>query len=172
MNPYSPFSVPAWDNFLIWLSTSDFRLWLYQFQDADRFLIFVHLTAAALLFGGIFVVDLRLLGFVRTLSDAALMRLVLPGVKAGAVAALLSGIILLLFNPIAVGVHTFFLPKMALIVLGFANALLFHRVARAGDRPRRRQAAAILSILLWSGVFLCSTFNVTERIGSYAHAVR
>jgi hypothetical protein len=166
LNPYSHFSLPAWDHFLVWLSTSDLRLWLYQFQDADRFVIFIHVVAAALLFGGIFVVDLRLLGLVRALSDAALMRLVLPGVMASAGAALLSGILLLLFNPIAVGVHTFFLPKMALILLGFINAAVFHRLAPAQDGAWPRRAGAIVSIVIWSGVFFCATLNETERIGS------
>jgi hypothetical protein len=94
------------------------------------------------------------------------MQLVLPGVMVSAGAALASGVLLLLFNPIAVGVHTFFLPKMGLILLGLINAAAFHRLAPAVDGAWPRRAGAIASILLWSAVFLCATLNETERIGS------
>jgi hypothetical protein len=86
---------------------------------------------------------------------------------------MITGVVLLLFDPIAVGIHTFFLPKMALILLGAANALAFHRFIKldAADagKPTARFAGAI-SIALWSAVFLCAALNATERISSSAHA--
>ena len=170
MNPYTHFSVPAFDRFLAWLGTTPLRLWLYQFEDADRFFVFVHIAAAAILFGAILLVDLRLIGFGKRLSLPDLAALALPWSIGGGVVAMITGIILLLFDPIAVGIHTFFLPKMALIVLGFANALFFHRFVRLEGAGNGRAAAArfagMLSLALWTGVFLCATLNATERISS------
>lgn len=173
MNPYTHFSIPAFDNFLIWLSTTDLRLWLYQFEDADRFLVFVHIAAAATLFGAILLVDLRLMGFARKLAAKDLADLALPWAIGGGVTAMVTGIVLLLFDPIAVGIHTFFLPKMALIALGLVNALTFHRLVRL-DAVETRAAAArfagALSLVLWAGVFLCAALNATERISATVHA--
>jgi hypothetical protein len=173
MNPYTHFSIPAFDTFLIWLSTTDLRLWLYQYEEADRFLVFVHIAAAATLFGAILLVDLRLMGFARKLDARALAGLALPWAIAGGVTAMVTGIVLLLFDPIAVGIHTFFLPKMALIALGLVNALAFHRLVRLdaiSDRARRARFAGALSLALWTGVFLCATLNATERISASVHA--
>ncbi|MEJ0060346.1 MAG: hypothetical protein WDM79_12565 [Terricaulis sp.] len=175
MSPYSNFSFPAFDHFLVWLSTTDLRLWLYRFEDADRFFVFLHIAAAAILFGAILLVDLRLMGFARRVVLKELAALALPWAIGGGVVAMATGLVLLMFDPIAVGVHTFFLPKMALIVLGLINALAFHRFVRldAAETPARStRFAGALSLVLWTGVFLCATLNATERISSSASAER
>lgn len=173
MNPYSDFSVPAFDQFLIWLSTTEVRLFLYRFEDWDWLFVFVHVASAAILLGAILIVDLRLLGVMRQLDIRQLARLALPWAVSASLIAIFSGVVLLLFDPISVGVHTYFLPKMALIILGLANALAFHRLTRleaVDARPVRARFAGALSIALWAGVFLCATLNGTERISSTTHA--
>lgn len=172
MNPYTHFSIPAFDNFLVWLATTDLRMWLYQYEDVDRFLVFVHIAAAATLFGAILLVDLRLMGFAKRIPTKDLADLALPWSIAGGVIAMLTGIVLLLFDPIAVGIHTFFLPKMALILLGLINALAFHRVVRldgVDTRAARARFAGVVSLTLWTGVFLCAALNATERISASIH---
>lgn len=173
MNPYTHFTIPAFDNFLIWLSTTDLRLWLYQYEAADRFFVFVHIAAAAMLFGAILLVDLRLMGFAKKLAARDLADLALPWAIGGGATAMITGIILLLFDPIAVGIHTFFLPKMALILLGLVNALAFHRLVRLDGvdaSAARARFAGVLSLTLWTGVFFCAAFNATERISATVHA--
>jgi len=173
MNPYTHFSIPAFDRFLIWLSGTELRLWLYQFEQIDRLLVFLHILAAGALFGAILLLDLRMLGLARALPAKPLAALAIPWALGGAAIAMITGIVLLLFDPIAVGIHTFFLPKMVLIMLGGLNALAFHRFVKldAADagKPTARFAGA-LSIALWSGVFLCAALNATERISSSVHA--
>lgn len=174
MNPYSDFSVPAFDQFLIWLSATDLRLFFYRFQDWDWLFVFLHVASAAILFGAILIVDLRLMGVMRKLDLRELARLALPWAIGAAGAAIASGIVLLLFDPITVGVHTYFLPKMALILLGLANAIIFHRVVRLEGTEQRANTARFagaLSIALWAGVFLCASLNSTERISATSHAV-
>ena len=173
MSPYNNFDWPAFDRFLVWLSTTDLRLWLYSFEDLDRFVVFVHIAAAGILFGAILLVDLRLMGFARKLVLKDLADTALPWALWSGLVAFGTGVVLLLFDPIAVGIHTFFLPKMALIALGGVNALGFHHFVRLADAERRAahaRFAGALSLALWTGVFLCASLNATERISSSAHA--
>lgn len=173
MNPYSDFSVPAFDRFLIWLSTTDARFFLYRFEDWDWLFVFLHVASAGILFGAILIVDVRLIGMMRRVDVRQLASLALPWAIGGGVVAVLSGIVLLLFDPVAVGVHTYFLPKMALILLGLINALAFHRLTRlesADDRKVSSRVAGAISIALWAGVFLCASLNSTERIQATTHA--
>lgn len=173
MNPYSDFSVPAFDAFLVWLSATELRAFFYRFEDFDWLFVFAHVASAAVLLGSILIVDLRILGVVREINLRKLAVLALPWSVGGAMLALVSGFVLLLFDPIAVGVHTYFLPKMGLIFLGLINALAFHRLATLDGAetptPRTRFAGA-LSIALWAGVFLCASLNSTERISSTTQA--
>ena len=169
MNPYSHFTIPAFDRFLVWLSASDLRLFFLQWEASDGVVRFVHVLAAGTLFGAILLMDLKLLGRVTQIGVNDMAALTIPWAIAGGVLAILTGLVLLLFDPIAVGVHTFFLPKMALIVLGIANAAAFHRFVRlegSGQRRRIASGAGALSIALWAGVFLCAALNGSERITS------
>ncbi|MCX7358435.1 MAG: hypothetical protein NT015_09885 [Alphaproteobacteria bacterium] len=173
MNPYSDFSVPWFDAFLLWLSATDLREFFYRFEDFDWLFVFAHVASAAVLLGSILIVDLRIIGVMREISLRKLARLALPWSIGGAIIALLSGSVLLLFDPIAVGVHTYFLPKMGLILLGLLNAIAFHRLYNldvAETPSARTRLAGVLSIALWAGVFLCASLNGTERISSTSHA--
>lgn len=171
MNPYSDFRVPWFDAFLLWLSATPLRAFFYRFEDFDWLFVFAHVTSAAILLGSILIVDLRILGVMRELDLRKLAKLALPWSIGGAMVALVSGVVLLLFDPIAVGVHTYFLPKMALILLGLANAVAFHGIIKLDSAPSTHaRLAGALSIALWAGVFLCASLNATERIGASSHA--
>ena len=173
MNPYTNFSIPAFDQFLVWLATTDLRLFLYRFEALDRAAVFVHIAAAGILLGSILLVDLRLMGFAKKLDLKDLATAAIPWALWSGIVAMASGILLLLFDPIAVGIHTFFLPKMALIVLGAINALAFHRLVRVDGAEHRvsgAKAAGAISLALWLGVFLCASLNATERISASSHA--
>lgn len=173
MNPYSDFHIPAVDSFLIWLSGTPLRLWFYGFERWDWLVVFAHVASAAVLLGAILIVDLRLMGVMRKLELRPLAALALPWAVGAAFIALATGFVLLMFDPIAVGVHSYFVPKMALILLGLANAVAFHRLVRLDGAETRAFAtrfAAGLSIVLWIGVFLCASLNSTERISSGIHA--
>ncbi|MBK6705324.1 MAG: hypothetical protein IPG56_17220 [Caulobacteraceae bacterium] len=141
MNPYSDFSVPWFDAFLLWLSATELRAFFYRFEDFDWLFVFAHVASAAVLLGSILIVDLRIIGVMCEINLRKLAVLALPWSIGGAIIALLSGCVLLLFDPIAVGVHTHFLPKMGLILLGLLNALAFHhftqsRGGRDAHNPR------------------------------------
>lgn len=119
-----------------------------------------HIVGIALLFGGIVPLDLRLLGFWRSVPADTLARILVPIAITGLILAAATGS--LLFSVAAVryaGLGVFQL-KMLLVLAATANALLLTRVAGwredgpAHMRPRVRFAAG-LSIALWLAVIMC-----------------
>lgn len=131
----------------------------------------VHVGATAAFFGGILVLDLRLLGLLgREIALDALSRLVLPVVHAAFVLLMISGVWLFLYDPIQTGSHSWFLPKLLLILLGLFNALLFTRprdrglrAIGAGALTRHARLAGALSIVVWGAVIACAVANEEER---------
>jgi hypothetical protein len=132
-------------------------LWAYPAVET------VHIIGLALLFGTIAVVDLRLLGFGRSVSAAAVTRNVLPWTLAGFLVAASTGALMFTAHAGEFLTLPIFLIKMGLIVVAGVNALLLRAGAlrSAGDwdvgrpPPARVRAAAALSLLLWVCVIAC-----------------
>jgi hypothetical protein len=120
-----------------------------------------HVVGIALLFGGIAVLDLRLLGAARAIEVARLARLVLPVAVFGFVLAVITGALMFIANAREYWAHPLFAWKLALIAAAGANALLLHLTSwrereRWGARaPLSARSAAILSLGLWLGVIAC-----------------
>jgi hypothetical protein len=123
----------------------------------------VHLSGLTVVFGGMVLIDFRLLGVRPDLSVLRLEHYVLPFVWWGFAIAAFSGAWLFLFEATTLARDPPFLLKMLLIPLAGLNALFMHRfamrdvaswdTARAAPIPVRLSAA--LSILLWSIVLAC-----------------
>ncbi|WP_205042104.1 DUF6644 family protein [Rhodoligotrophos defluvii] len=117
-----------------------------------------HILGLVLLAGSIIVLDLRLLGFVRSIDAAALSRLVTPLAIAGFIIQLISGSLLFAADARAIAGNAVFWIKMILLGLAILNAGLFRRLwnARLPDWERKApalaRAQAVLSIGLWIGV--------------------
>ena len=124
-----------------------------------------HVLFMAAFFGGIGLLDLRLMGVRSTVPLRAFAEHSLPWVYGCFVVTALTGILLLLYDPVHAGSRIYLVPKLALMVLGLVNALLFHRLgfvaAVAAERrmPLSARLAGALSLLLWIGVVLCSSLN-------------
>lgn len=123
----------------------------------------LHVIAIALVFGTIFVVDLRLLGlastsrpFTRVAQD--LLRLTWFGFGL----AVVTGVLLFLPNAAGIAVNTPFQVKMVLLALAGINMFVFEfvtaRQAASWDTtlppPNAARIAGLLSIVLWLGVIV------------------
>ena len=111
----------------------------------------VHLLGLTLLIGAIGIADLRTLGVGRHLPAPELHRLLVPFGVAGLALMLASGALMFLADAkglIGAGV---FQLKVALIVAGIGNALLFHRLFGdlRGGAPIAAKAMAALSLAIW-----------------------
>lgn len=132
----------------------------YQF-----FIRAAHVFSVCMFFGTIFVLDLRLLGLAPEIALRPLARLVLPWVYASLAMAVVSGVTLFLYDPVAVGSHDWLTPKLVFIALGFANAIWFNfaylpeQLASGHGLTRAGKVAAVASILLWTLAIFCACLN-------------
>lgn len=114
-----------------------------------------HVVGIALLFGGLLVFELRLLGLARALDLAVLARLVLPLALLGFGLCALTGLVMFATQPQELLANPAFRLKLLLLMLAGANAAWFH--ARGGlalaDRAARLQG--LLSLGFWLAVIIC-----------------
>jgi hypothetical protein len=131
----------------------------------------VHILSMAAFFGGILLLDLRLLGIRTALSFQAISGYVLPYVIGALGVALMTGVLLFLYDPVAVAARPYFAPKMVLIGLAVLNAMAFqalgHKKAASSRRlPGVARGAGAVSLALWFGVVVCACFNKLGPLAS------
>jgi len=139
------------------------RQWLWLYPSVE----IVHITGIGLLFGSIAVLDLRLLGFSRTLSVKELARHVLPWTAASFALIVPSGLMMFTAHASDFIQSGVFVVKMGLILAAGLNAALFHTITfRTADvwdsdemrklpPPPSARLAGALSLLLWISVIAC-----------------
>jgi uncharacterized membrane protein len=117
----------------------------------------LHFFGYSLIFGTIFVVVLRVLGFWKSVSFAAVHRF-LPLAVFGILINVFSGMLIFLADSFRYANNTTFAPKMIMLVIGGSAALYFSLSERlwnvkAGEEaPLRAKVVAIVVLLSWAGV--------------------
>src|SRR5258707_15310293 len=119
---YSPYGIYLPTEFLVWLSSSAFRLYVYRLQEFHALFRLAHILSMAVFFGSILLLDLRLIGLSRDLALRQLAPHILPWTYVSFAVVMVSGVVLFLFDPIQIASHTWFLPKLLLILAGMLNA--------------------------------------------------
>jgi hypothetical protein len=122
-----------------------------------------HIVGIALLFGAIVPLDLRLMGWRRTVPIGTMARVLLPVAIAGLALALVAGLALFSVRATKYAATGSFQLKMALIICAITNTLLLHRAVQWETHqaaidvapPRRLRMAGALSIALWMSVIAC-----------------
>lgn len=120
----------------------------------------LHFTGMALLFGVVLLVAIRVLGIVKTMSFAAMHRLLPLGVF-GLVINVVTGMLFFVadYSRYVTMTNSFF-PKMALIVIGGIAVLYFTIFEKpwglkpGEDAPFTAKVMAVVTMLLWSGVII------------------
>jgi hypothetical protein len=121
----------------------------------------VHFFGYCLIFGTVFAVVLRVLGFWKSVSFAAVHRLLILGLV-GVLMNVFSGMLMMLADSYRYVVSdVMFAPKMALITIGAIAVLYFSLSERlwnlkAGeDAPIAAKWVATVVLLAWAGVIVC-----------------
>jgi uncharacterized membrane protein len=120
----------------------------------------LHFIGLSLLMGIVFLVDLRVLGFMKNISFAALHRL-LPWGMLGFGLNLLTGMCYFLGAPEQYTKNVTFYWKITLVMIAATNAIYFTVsnepwVLRGTDiAPLRLKAIALSAVALWVGVMFC-----------------
>jgi hypothetical protein len=142
----------------------DWRPLHFALQPVHHILRMAHVLATAAFFGGIVALDLRLIGGAVPLRPLASH--LQPYLYTTFGVSVVTGAALFLYDPAHVGSHAYFTLKLVLIVVGLANAALFHLTgyapALAADTrlPVRARVTGAASIVLWTGVVICACLNV------------
>ena len=132
---------------------------LWGFPIAEIF----HIVMTGGFFGGIAMLDLRLLGFHRAISCGLLAKHILPCLWWLFAGVVVSGSLLFMFMPLEYSANPAFLTKLLLIPLGGLNALFMHAVLfRSQFRwdtlskvPGGVRFSALLSLAIWIGTLAC-----------------
>lgn len=126
----------------------------------------LHVLSMAAFFGGIGLLDLRLMGVRPTVPLRSFTEHTLPWLYATFAVSALTGAALFLYDPVHAGSHAYFTLKLLFIALGLLNAAVFHRsgLAKAlvADQPLPRGAklAGALSLACWVVVMVTASLNV------------
>ncbi len=137
----------------------------FQMQPYHHLIRLAHILSMSAFFGGIALIDLRLIRARAALPLRAMTQHALPWIHGSFALAMLSGVALFVYDPVHVGSHAYFTPKLAFILLGLLNAAWFHRtsywraLATGGDLPNSARIAGAVSLLLWSAVVVCACLN-------------
>jgi hypothetical protein len=136
--------------------------WLRTSLKAVPIVNALHVMSIATVFGTIFLVDLRLLGFINT--NRSLSRVHHELVRWTWVAfgiAAVTGVLLLFVNAVTYYRNTAFWLKMGAMVLAGINMLVFEHVTAKtmpswdkGPTPSAARTAAVVSIVLWLSVIV------------------
>ena len=119
----------------------------------------VHFFGFSLIFGTALVVSLRVLGFWKSVSFAAVHRLLPLGVF-GVVINVFSGMLIMLADSSRYLNAPTFAPKIALIAIGAAAVLYFSlserlwKVSSGEDAPAGAKWVAALVLISWTGVIM------------------
>ncbi|MES2605686.1 MAG: hypothetical protein V4603_12170 [Pseudomonadota bacterium] len=135
-------AVTEWLNSLLW-----------GFPGAEIF----HIVMTGSFFGGIALLDLRLLGFHKRVSLSTLMQHVIPTLAWLFAGVVISGGLLFMFMPLEYSGNPSFLAKLVLIPLGGLNALFMHFVLLRGQHrwdshapvPFAVKLSALVSLTIW-----------------------
>lgn len=144
---------------LAWLETTPIAqaistsVWMYPAFES------LHYVGLALLLGGIMLIDLRLLGFARSLPLRTMVTL-LPWVWAGFIINVVTGSLMFIYGASSFGMNPAFRIKLVLMALAGINALLFTiAAARSGEEwvstgrtPAGVKVIATMSMIFWVGV--------------------
>jgi hypothetical protein len=147
---------------LVWLATTEFRLWVYGLRPVYGAFRFLHLFGVAGFLGMLILIEVKRLGFFPGASFQAMRAPVLALMNSAFALTVLTGFALFVYDPIGVGLHTMFVPKMILIVIGLIHAHGVERTPLMRNQTLRRMSAAF-ALAVWTMVMGASTWNAVER---------
>lgn len=147
------------------LEAIDSRAVHYILQPYHYLIRALHILSSALFFGMVALLDFRLMGFHRSMALRPFAEAVLPWLYWAFALSCATGLGLFLYDPVHVGSHGYFSPKLILLLLGLINTAVFRfygfgaAFAPSGRMPTSARLAGGLSLLFWAGVMICAMLN-------------
>lgn len=148
----------------------DWRPYHFALQPYHYLIRAAHVLTMGAFFGGIFALDLRLIGLWRQVPVRVFAEQMIPWLYLTFGVTFVSGVALFLYDPVHVGSHAYFGLKLILICVGVGNALLFRHSGYLMSLPQdpsaavllktRARAVGFISLALWTAVVLSACLNV------------
>jgi hypothetical protein len=135
----------AWKG-IRWLSAN---AWAYPALEV------AHICGIALMLGSLVLVELRVWGYASELPPRPLARAGLSLSLAGFALIVCSGLLMFAAHPGEMLANRAFVVKMLLVMLGGANAAIFHTRDSLGRADGAARAQTVLSLGLWLAVIIC-----------------
>lgn len=157
---FDPIRIPAQT-----LTALDWRPYHFMLQPWHYLVRIAHIVSVAAFYGGIGLLDFRLMGVRGTVPLKAFAQHVLPWLFATFGIAVVTGVALFFYDPLHAGSRAYWSPKLMAIALGLANAALFHRrsyvAALAAERsvPASARVAGALSLGCWTAALIFACLN-------------
>jgi hypothetical protein len=154
-------SGPAW---AAWLEASGLGVLMRESAVLYPLANIAHILGLVLFVGSILFLDLRLIGFARSLPALNVARALTPVMMFGFVLQVASGVLLFSADARPLWNNPVMQVKAALIAFGIINALIFRTLwnRRLADwdetAPGIARTQAGLSLLTWLGVAVCGRF--------------
>ena len=151
-----------------WLAAIDSRAYHFYFQRYHYLVRMVHILSMSAFFGGICLLDLRLMGLRVAVSLRALSQQVVTLVHSSFAVAMLTGLALFFYDPVHIGARAYMAPKLIAIGFGMLNALVFHiagykrMLSHEGQLSRLAKVAGMVSLLCWSLTIVFSSLNAED----------
>ena len=144
-----------WNSLAQFALDSSLNQWIGETYWLWPVLEITHFIGLSLLFGGLLLVDLRMLGLFASIEQAKLYRL-LPLVIIGFVLNLVTGILFFYGDPGRYSINIAFKIKMVLVLIAGINALAYHYAVqpRTSEAPHWQKLSAVVSLSAWTGVLL------------------
>jgi succinate-acetate transporter protein len=150
----------------------DWRPYHFAMQRYHYLLRTAHILSMALFFGGIAMLDFRLVGWRDTVPLKPFAEHVLRWLYGTFVVSAATGVALFLYDPVHAGSRAYWTPKLVAIALGLANAAWFHRtsylaaLATEGRPPMSARIAGALSLTFWTAtlVFACLNTEAMPKV--------
>ena len=147
------------------LMALDSRMLHFWMQPTHYLVRLVHILSMSLFFGITVMIDVGLLNRSSAERLRVLGGLALPWLHGSFTVAIVTGLALFFYDPVHVGSHAYFAPKLIFIVLALLNATAGHRlVYRQGlfggaAITGRGRWIALMSLFSWTAVVVCSCLN-------------
>jgi hypothetical protein len=150
----------------------DWRPYHFGLQPYHYVVRAAHILSMALFFGGVALLDLRLMGWLRTVPLKPFAEQVRPWLYMTFAVTAVTGVALFLYDPLHAGSRAYWTPKLIAIALGLANAALFNRTEYVwgplpeGRMPVLARVTATLSLIFWGAalVFACLNTEAMPKV--------
>jgi hypothetical protein len=136
------------------LQDSSLHQWLNDFLWGFPIAEILHILMTGGFFGGLLLVDLRILGLGGKYSSVLIQGYALPVIWWLFGGVLISGAVLFMFMPSEYASNPSFLLKLLFILVGGLNAFSMHFFL-LGRRPTLMKISASLSLIIWASTLAC-----------------